>query len=307
MTTTGALTHRDFTGYGANPPDPHWPNQARIAVNVVINYEEGSEFSYPDGDERSEPGLTETNKKNFEGRDLAAESMFEYGSRVGVWRVIRVLREAGIPATVFACARALERNPAVTQVFRDLGYDVCCHGLRWTPRQGLTREAEREDIRQAIASIRTSFGTAPQGWYCRYGPSVHTRELLLEHGGFLYDCDSYNDELPYWVDTGDASKPHLVIPYTQVHNDAKFIRGSISSGQDFFEYLRDAFDMLYEEGRTQPKMMSVGLHMRITGHPGRAIGLQRFLEYARQKKEVWFCRRIDIATHWHAQHHPSNK
>lgn len=302
MIEGGRLTKRDFIGYGSDTPDPQWPSNARIAVNIVINYEEGSELSYPDGDNQTEFGLTEVNRKVIDGRDLAAESMFEYGSRVGIWRILRILGAAGVPATVFACARALERNPAVAQAFRELGYDICCHGWRWTPRYLMTASEERDDIARAVVSLKALFGAAPSGWYCRYGPSVNTRALLVEHGGFLYDSDSYNDELPYWVPVGDGQTQHLVIPYTQVHNDGKFIRGAIRSGQDFFEYLRDAFDMLYDEGTTSPKMMSIGLHMRICGHPGRALGLKRFLEYAQSRDHVWFCRREDVARHWMAHH-----
>ncbi|MBV7483138.1 allantoinase PuuE [Bordetella sp. BOR01] len=297
------LTRRDFVGYGENPPDPRWPEKARLALNIVINYEEGSEASFDDGDGISEIGLTEVSGKSFASRDLAAESMFEYGSRVGIWRVLRLLQAHQFPATVFACARALERNPSVARAVMDAGYDICCHGLRWTALQSLTEEQERQEIRQAIESIQQTTGTAPQGWYCRYAPTVNTRKLLLEQGGFLYDSDSYNDELPYWIDTGDGH--HLVIPYTQAHNDAKFVRSGIATAGDFFAFLRDSFDMLYAEGAAQPKMMSVGLHMRLIGHPGRAAGLARFLDYVASHDQVWVCRRIDIARHWHEHHRPS--
>ena len=298
------LTARDFVGYADNPPDPKWPNGARLALNIVINYEEGSEASFPDGDERSEIGLTEVNSTSFPGRDLAAESMFEYGSRVGIWRVLRILQGRGMPATVFACAQALERNPAVVSAFKAAKYDVCCHGMRWIPTQSLTPQQEAESIERAVLSIKDTMGDAPLGWYSRYAPSVHTRRLLIEHGGFLYDSDSYNDELPYWVDAGD--KQHLVIPYTQAHNDAKFMRSGIATADDFFAFLRDSFDVLYEEGATQPKMMSVGLHMRLIGHPGRALGLARFLDHVRLHPDVWVCRRLDIAHHWHRHHAPIN-
>jgi allantoinase len=298
-----SLTARDFIGYADNPPDPKWPNGARLALNIVINYEEGSEASFPDGDGRSEIGLTEVSATSFPGRDLAAESMFEYGSRIGVWRILRILQSRGMPATVFACAQALERNPAVAQAFNAAQYDVCCHGLRWIPTQSLTPQQEAESIERAVASIKETMGEAPLGWYCRYAPTVHTRQLLVEHGGFLYDSDSYNDELPYWVDAGD--KHHLVIPYTQAHNDAKFMRSGIATADDFFTFLRDSFDLLYEEGATQPKMMSVGLHMRLIGHPGRALGLAKFLDYVKQHPDVWVCRRLDIARHWHSHHAPA--
>lgn len=295
---------RDFVGYAGKPPDPRWPGDARLALNIVLNYEEGSEASYPDGDGRSELGLTEVSSSGLPGRDMAAESMFEYGSRVGIWRILRLLRERRMPATVFACALALERNPAVAQAIREAGYDVCSHGWRWTPPQGQTREQEAHDIARAVASLEKSLGERPVGWYCRYAPTEHTRSLLAEHGGFLYDSDSYADELPYWVRMADGGH-RLVIPYTQAHNDGKFVRSGIATAGDFFTFLRDSFDMLYEEGREQPRMMSVGLHMRLVGHPGRAAGLARFLDYVRQHEHVWICRRIDIARHWHRLHPPA--
>lgn len=294
---------RDFVGYGAHPPHPHWPGQARLALNFVINYEEGSEASFEDGDGVTESGLTEGGAGAFAGRDLAAESMFEYGSRVGIWRVLRLLRERNLPATVFACARALERNPAVAAAIREAGYDVCSHGWRWVRLQGLSAEQEAQEIARAVEAITRSVGTPPQGWYCRYSPTEHTRQLLVRHGGFLYDADAYNDELPYWTEV--EGKAHLVIPYSLAINDGKFSRGAMATASDFFEYLKDSFDMLYSEGATQPKMMSVGLHLRLVGHPGRAVGLARFLDYVASHRDVWVCRRIDIARHWYAHHPPA--
>jgi allantoinase len=290
---------RDFIGYGQTPPDPQWPSGARLALNIVLNYEEGSEPSIPDGDAATETGLTEGGG-GLSVRDLAAESMFEYGSRVGIWRLLRILRERGLPATVFGCALALERNPQVAAAVREAGHDVCCHGRRWVRHQDLTEPQERADIAAAISSLTELMGQRPLGWYCRYGPSVNTRRLLLEHGGFLYDSDSYADELPYWTWLGDIS--HLVVPYSLVNNDGRFIRQGIATGDDFFNYLRDAFDVLYREGASQPKMMSVGLHMRLAGHPGRAAGLERFLDHVTECRDVWVCRRLDIAKHWHANH-----
>jgi putative urate catabolism protein len=296
------LTQRDFVGYGPTPPDPKWPGGARLALNLVINYEEGSEYAFPEGDGQSEIGLTEVGAKSFSSRDLAAESMFEYGSRVGVWRVLRILQDRGLPATVFACSQALERNPHFVKAIQEADYDVCCHGWRWTPRHTLSPEDEAQEIRTAVNSLTKTLGSAPQGWYCRYAPTENTRRLLLEHGGFLYDSDSYNDELPYWVPTDQGH--HLVIPYTQAHNDAKFVRSGIATADHFFAFLRDAFDVLYAEGETQPKMMSVGLHMRLIGHPARALGLARFLDHVKKHADVWVCRRIDIARHWHTYHTP---
>ncbi|MGE3536303.1 MAG: allantoinase PuuE [Candidatus Tectimicrobiota bacterium] len=291
---------RDMVGYGAHPPDPHWPNGARLALNFVVNYEEGSEASYADGDGYSESGLTEAMGQNVSGRDLAAESMYEYGSRVGFWRLLRLFQARQLPLTVFGCALALERHPPAAQAIVQAGYDLCCHGWRWEKHYELSLAEEREHIARAIASLTRTLGSRPLGWYCRYGPSVNTRRLLVEEGGFLYDSDAYNDELPYWVTVDD--RPHLVVPYTMSVNDSKYGRGVFATAEDFFTYARDGFDLLYREGASQPKMMSIGLHMRLTGHPSRAVGLERFLDHVMAHKDVWVCRREDIARHWLAQH-----
>ena len=294
---------RDLVGYGAHPPNPRWPREARLALNFVMNYEEGSEYSVPDGDGFSEATLTEAagTGQTVRGRDLAAESMFEYGSRVGFWRLMRIFRERDLPLTVFGCALALERNPEAAKAIVEAGHDVCCHGWRWVRQFELSEDDERQHIHQAIASLTRTVGQRPLGWYCRYGPSIHTRRFLVEEGGFLYDSDAYNDELPYWVRVG--GKPHLVVPYSLSTNDLKFGVGGFFTGDDFCAFLKDGFDLLYREGKTQPKMMSVGLHMRLVGHPSRAAGLERFLEYAMKHPDVWICRRIEIARHW-VQHHP---
>ncbi len=287
---------RDLIGYGANPPNPKWPGGARLALNIVLNYEEGSEYSMHD-DGVSEPTLTEVPSSDVRGRDLAAESMFEYGSRVGFWRILRVLQERNMPMTVFGCALALERHPPAAEAIRAAGYDVCCHGWRWVKHYTLDEAEERAHIERAIASLQKTVGERPLGWYCRYGPSVNTRRLIVEEGGFLYDSDTYNDELPYWV-TVDG-KPHLIVPYNMTTNDSKYARSGMTTADDFFALCRDAFDMLYEEGRTAPKMMSVGLHCRLSGHPSRAVGLARFLDHVMKRKDaVWVCRRLDIARHW---------
>lgn len=291
---------RDFVGYGAHPPAAHWPHRARLALNFCINYEEGGEESVPDGYPASEAALTEGGNGGFAGRDLAAESMFEYGSRVGFWRLHRLFRERSLPATIFACAVALERNREVCQAIREAGWDVCAHGWRWERHQNLSAEQERERIADTVRSIEKTVGTRPLGWYCRYGPSLNTRRLLVQEGGFLYDSDAYNDELPYWSQV--EGKNHLVLPYGLVNNDAKFIRGGMSTGGQFFEYLRDALDLLREEGLTSPKLMSVGLHLRLVGHPGRAAGLKKFLDYVASLDDVWICRREDIARHWMKNH-----
>jgi allantoinase len=302
MTDATCRHERDFVGYGARPPQANWPGGARLALNFCLNYEEGSEPSFPDGDAVSEAGLTEGGSGAFEGRDLAAESMFEYGSRVGFWRITRLLSERGMTATVFGCALALERNPQVCAAIRELGYDTCAHGWRWERHQSLTLDEERERIRRTVESIERTTGERPHGWYCRYGPSLNTRRLVEEEGGFLYDSDAYNDELPYWLPGSASPRAHLVVPYSLAHNDAKFMRAGMSTAQQFFEYLRDSFDMLHAEGASAPRMMSVGLHMRVAGHPGRAAGLERFLDHVRKHEDVWVCRRVDIARHWHRHH-----
>lgn len=293
---------RDFVGYGNNPPDPRWPGRARLALNFVLNYEEGSEPSVEDGEGVTETWFTESNglATGVRGRDLAAESLFEYGSRVGFWRVLRLLQERSLPATVFGCALALERNPQVAAAVRESGFDVCCHGWRWIKHYLLTEEQEREHIRRAVRSLEQTVGTRPLGWYCRYAPGENTRRLLAEEGGFLYDSDYYGDELPFWRTV--AGRPHLVVPYSLTNNDGQFAGGTGTADQ-WFGFLRDAFDMLYREGARQPKMMSVGLHMRLVGHPARAAGLERFLDHVMKHEGVWVTRRVDIARHWH-EHHP---
>ena len=292
---------RDLIGYGPNPPDPKWPNGARLAVNFVMNYEEGSEPSIPDGEKQSERGLTEAHAGNqdVKGRDLAAESMFEYGSRVGFWRVMRLFEERRLPLTVFGCALALERHPPAAEAIRTAGFDVCSHGWRWIKHYQLTRAQERQHIEKAIASFEKTIGTRPLGWYCRYGPSVNTRELLVAEGGFLYDSDAYNDELPYWVTV--KGRPHLIIPYSLTNNDGKYATVT-GTGEQWFSFVKDAFDMLYREGARQPKMMSIGMHMRLIGHPARAAGLERLLDHVTAQPGVWITRRLDIARHWMSTH-----
>lgn len=296
---------RDLIGYGAHPPNPLWPGQARIAVNFVLNFEEGSEPSIGDGDPASEAGLTEYGGPSpvLAGRDLAAEGMFGYGSRVGFWRIMRLFAERGLPMTVFGCALALERHPPAAAAIRDAGHDLCCHGWRWEKHFELSEDVERERIRRAVASLTATMGERPLGWYCRSGPSVNTRRLLVEEGGFLYDSDAYDDDLPYWTRVGD--RPHLVVPYSLSTNDAKFGRGVFATGDDFFHYCRDAFDFLYREGRTQPRMLSIGLHQRLIGHPARAAGLERLLDHITRFSGVWLTRRLDIARHWQAHFPPS--
>ncbi len=294
---------RDLVGYGRTPPDPKWPGGARVAIQIVLNYEEGAEYSIGDGDGFSESEFAESPGAVPQGtRDLATESVYEFGSRAGFWRLMRLFSERDLPVTVFGCALALERNPEAAAAIVESGYDVCSHGWRWVKHWLLSEDEEREHIRKAVESLEKLMGSRPLGWYCRTGPSVNTRRLVVEEGGFLYDSDAYNDELPYW--TTIEGKPHLVIPYSSDVNDGKFVRpGGFATGEDFVTYARHAFDMLYKEGGCQPKMMSIGLHNRIIGRAGRAGALARVLDYIHGHDDVWICRREDIARHWY-EHHP---
>jgi peptidoglycan/xylan/chitin deacetylase (PgdA/CDA1 family) len=293
-------SQRDFVGYADRPPDVRWPNGGRLAVNFVLNYEEGSEYSMADGDGRTDAALSEVASPRVPrgDRDLAAESMFEYGSRVGFWRLYRLFRERALPLTVFASALALQRNPAAADAIAATDWDVVCHGRRWIEHYLLDEETERREIAEAYDAVHRLIGRAPEGWYCRYAPSVRTRRLLVEHGGFGYDSDAYNDELPYWVRVGDRA--HLVIPYSLVTNDAKLVGGPLVTGRAFADFLIDAFEELLAEGDQHPRVMSVGMHARILGQPARASGLRRFLDHVRDREDVWICRRGDIAAHWRA-------
>ena len=289
---------RDLIGYGANPPDILWPNGARVAVNFVMNYEEGSEYSFGDGDDKSDTALTEVAQARVPAglRDLAAESMFEYGSRVGFWRLHKLFRDRGLPVTVFASALALERNPDAARAIAAADWDVVCHGWRWIEHYLLDEATERDHIARAHASLTRTIGKPPEGWYCRYGPSPNTRRLVVEHSGFGYDSDAYNDELPYWVTVN--GKGHLVVPYSLATNDAKLVGGPLVTGRAFGEYLIDSLTMLLAEGQT--RMLSVGLHPRVVGHPARAFGLMTFLDHLAGRGDVWICRRADLAAHWRA-------
>lgn len=294
---------RNLTGYGATPPDPKWPGGARIAVQFVLNYEEGGENSVLNGDKGAETFLSEIiNAAPVDGaRHMSMESIYEYGSRVGVWRILRLFRETGIPLTIFAVAMALERYPAIVDAFLKDGHEICSHGYRWINYQWVPEEVEREHVARAVEIIRRLTGTAPLGWYTGR-TSPNTRRLVVEHGGFLYDADDYSDELPFWETVG--GKRHLVVPYTLDANDMRFASAQgFNSGDQFFSYLKDSFDVLYAEGAAgAPKMMSVGLHCRLAGRPGRFAALKRFVDYARGHDKVWFARRVEIARHWAAHH-----
>ena len=294
---------RDFLGYGARTPDPRWPGGARVAVNFVINYEEGSEPSIGDGDGATETGVSDASGpgRGIQGRDLAAEGMFEYGSRAGFWRLMRIFAERGVKPTIFACALALERNPAAARAIREAGLDICCHGWRWENHFHLTEAVERERIARAVVSLEQTLGRRPEGWYCRYSPSENTRRLVAEHGGFLYDSDSYADDLPFWT-TVDG-RGHLVVPYSLATNDSK-MQGALASPRAWAEFLCDGFDLLRREGEAgAPKMMSVGLHMRMIGHAARAPGLERFLDHVLAAGDAaWIAPRAAIARHWASTH-----
>jgi peptidoglycan/xylan/chitin deacetylase (PgdA/CDA1 family) len=267
-------------------------------VNFVLNIEEGSEYSVADGDGRSDAALSEvaTPRVPRGDRDLGAESMFEYGSRVGFWRIHRLFRDRGLPLTAFACSVALERNPEIARAIRESDWDVVAHGRRWVEHYLLDEETEREEIARAFTSLSELVGRAPQGWYCRYAPSTATRRLVVEHGGFAYDSDAYNDELPYWVTVGDES--HLVVPYSLATNDAKLVGGPLVTGRQFGEFLSGAFEELAAEVDVHPRMMSIGMHARILGQPGRIRGLRAFLDHIEGRDDVWICRRGDLAAHW---------
>jgi putative urate catabolism protein len=289
---------RDMAGYGRNPPHPQWPGNARIAVQIVLNYEEGGENCVLHGDPASEAFLSEiVGAQPLQGvRHMNMESIYEYGSRAGVWRLLREFERRRIPITVFAVGMAMERNPEVARAFVEQGHEVASHGWRWIDYQYMDEATEREHIRLAIKAIEQTTGRKPQGWYTgRVSPQ--TRRLVVEEGGMLYDADSYADDLPYWVKVG--AKDQLIVPYTLDSNDMRFATAQgFNTGDQFYAYLRDAFDVLYAEGAEHPKMLSVGLHCRLVGRPGRIAGLQRFLDHVQRHDRVWLCRRIDIARHW---------
>jgi putative urate catabolism protein len=297
---------RDLIGYGRKPPFANWPGCARIAVQFVLNYEEGGENCVLHGDPGSEQFLSELyNPPSFADRHLSMESIYEYGSRVGVWRLLREFERRGLPLTVFGVAMALERHPELTAAFGELGHEIACHGWRWISYQNVAEDVERAHLQQAMTSIERLTGQRPLGWYTGRD-SPNTRRLVVDHGGFLYDSDYYGDDLPFWaeVSASDGSQvPHLIVPYTLDSNDMRFaLPQGFSHGDEFFNYLRDSFDVLYAEGDVRPAMLSVGMHCRLLGRPGRFRALQRFLDYLEQHERVWVCRRVDIARHWIAQH-----
>ncbi len=294
---------RDLVGYGKTTPDPKWPDNARIAVSFVLNYEEGGERCVLHGDSESEAFLSEMiGAQALPGvRHMSMESIYEYGSRAGVWRLLRLFRKHDIPLTIFAVAMAAERHPEVIRAMVEDGHEICSHGYRWIDYQYMDEEEERQHIQKAVQILTEITGERPLGWYTGR-TSPNTRRLVAEEGGFLYESDTYDDDLPYWNTL--SGRPQLTIPYTLDTNDMRFASNQgFNCGDQFFTYLKDAFDTLYAEGADSPKMLSIGLHCRLVGRPARIAALARFLEYVQQHQDVWLCRRVDIARHWH-QHHP---
>ncbi len=295
---------RDLLGYGRHPPHPQWPGGARVALQFVLNVEEGGERTVLNGDAGSETYLGEIPgaAQVLGQRSSSMESLFDYGARAGFWRVLRLFEERRLPLTAFVVGRALELNPEAGRALAEGGHEVAGHAYRWIDYRSVPEAVEREHIRRTVAAIAEATGSRPAGWYTgRVSPN--TRRLLVEEGGFLYDSDAYSDDLPFWVRVGE--RPHLVIPYTLVNNDLRFVVApGFASGEDFFQGLRGGLDLLWDEGERAPRMMSVGLHGRFSGHPSRAAGLARFLDYVAAKDRVWICRRRDIADHWRAVHPP---
>ena len=294
---------RDLIGYGANAPVVSWPNRSKIAVQFVLNFEEGAERSVLHGDDASETFLSEIiGATPFENaRHMSMESLYEYGSRVGVWRILNCFAERQLPLTVFAVAMAAQRHPAVIEAALKAGHEIASHGLRWINYHGIDKDVEAQHMAQAIEILTKLCGQRPVGWYTGR-TSENTRALLAESGGFLYDADDYSDDLPFY--STQVNKPHLVVPYTLDTNDMRFTTAQgFHTAEHFYTYLKDAFDVLYAEGETQPKMLSIGLHCRIIGRPARMAALTKFLDYILQHDRVWVCRREDIARHWLA-HHP---
>ena len=306
MTTTVNDYPRDLVGYGPEVPPVNWPGGARLALQFVLNYEEGGENCILHGDSTSEAFLSEiVGAQAWPGqRHMSMESIYEYGSRVGVWRLLDLFERKSVPITLFGVAMALERNPQVAEAVMKAGHEICSHGYRWIDYRDVPDEIEREHLHKAIEIIQRLTGERPLGWYTGR-TSENTRRLVVEEGGFLYDADDYNDDLPFWTQVQGAD--HLVVPYTLDANDMRFATPQgFNSGEQFLGYLRDAFDTLYEEGARTPRMMSVGLHCRLAGRPGRIRAVEQFIDHALGHEGVWFCRRIDIARHW-CTHHPAER
>jgi len=288
---------RNFVGYGSKGKKISWPNNSKLALQFVLNYEEGGENSVLNGDKYSETFLSEIiGAKAIQGRHISMESIYEYGSKVGFWRLNNLFKEKKIPVTIFGVGLALKQNPEVCDAIKNGDYEIAAHGYRWIDYQNIKKSIEKNHMQKAIKTIKDIFGSRPLGWYTgRCSPN--TRDLVFEDGGFLYDSDSYSDDLPYWEKRG--KKKQLIIPYTLDNNDMRFATNQgFNTGDHFYNYLKDSFDALYEEGKTNPKMMSVGLHCRIIGRPGRIQSLKKFIDYVLKFDDIWICKRIDIAKHW---------
>lgn len=297
---------RDMKGYAGKPPHAQWPNNARVAVQFVLNFEEGGENHVLHGDSGSEQFLSDIiGAASFPDRHMSMDSLYEYGSRAGFWRIHNEFQKRGLTMSIFGVAMALARNPEIVEAIKAADYDVVSHGWRWIHYQNLDEATERQHMHQAIEILEDLFGSKPLGWYTGRD-SPNTRRLVAENGGFLYDSDYYGDDLPFWseITCSDGSvKPHLVVPYTLDANDMRFATAQgFNTAEQFYTYLKDSFDVLYEEGETAPKMMSIGMHCRLLGRPGRFRALQRFLDYVQQHDDVWICRRQDIAEHWVKTH-----
>ena len=289
--------YRNLVGYGSKGKKISWPNNAKLALQIVLNYEEGAENCVLNGDKYSETFLSEIiGAKAIKGRHISMESIYEYGSRAGFWRLDKLFKEKKIPVTIFGVGLALKQNPEVCDAIKNGDYEIAAHGYRWIDYQKIKKTEEKKDMKKAIKTIKDIFGLRPLGWYTgRCSPN--TRDLVFDDGGFLYDSDSYNDDLPYWEHKG--KKKQLIIPYTLDNNDMRFATNQgFNTGDHFYNYLKDSFDVLYEEGKTSPKMMSVGLHCRLIGRPGRIQSLKRFLDYVLKFEDIWICKRIDVAKHW---------
>ena len=297
---------RDLIGYGSQPPHARWPGGARIALQFVLNYEEGGENNVLHGDAGSEQFLSEIiGAAAYPDRHMSMEGVYEYGSRAGVWRILREFEQRGLPLTIFGVSMALQRHPELTRAFVELGHEIACHGWRWIHYQGMDEGTERQHMEIGMDILQRLTGERPSGWYTGRD-SPRTRRLVADYGGFEYDSDYYGDDLPFWMEvrkTDDSTVPQLIVPYTLDCNDMRFaLPQGFSHGDEFFEYLRDSFDVLYAEGAETPRMMSIGMHCRLLGRPGRMRALQRFLDHIEKHDRVWVCRRVDIARHWRATH-----
>ena len=291
---------RDFIGYGRESFDPKWPKKSRLAINFIINVEEGSEYSPLMGDPKSEAGLSEVpgGRHKINQRDLAIESIYEYGSRVGFWRLTTLLEKYKMPHTFFVCALTLLQNKEISSFIKKSTNDICCHGYRWEEHYRMNKNKERAQIKKAYDLILKLTNKQSKGWYCRYAPSDNTRNLLIENGNFLYDSDSYNDDLPYWIKKN--KKKHLVIPYALDSNDVHFkLASGFSGSKQFYEYICDSINYLYKEGLHKPKLLNIGLHPRLIGRPGRIVAIAKIIKHIRSLNKIWVCKREEIASHWY--------